>query len=248
MILDSPSWDFVTGDKTSIPPKGIYKIQIDHHEPREKFTDISLIDPQVSSCSEVLYQIFRDWEFEIDKSTATALLSGIIGDTLCFKIPLTTDRTLETAATLIKAGADRQFITDQLFARMPISLVRFIGEVLYRLKFEKDLSFLWSAIPVDVFDNCGRPEAAKNQTANMFFGSTREGDFGILMVEEEKNKLMVSFRSAGRFNTEKIARELGGGGHRDSSAAVIEGLQFDQAVEKVLTTAREIVKNEKKYH
>ena len=120
--------------------------------------------------------------------------------------------------------------------------------VLTVLKFEKDLSFLWSAIPVDVFDNCGRPEAAKNQTANMFFGSTREGDFGILMVEEEKNKLMVSFRSAGRFNTEKIARELGGGGHRDSSAAVIEGLQFDQAVEKVLTTAREIVKNEKKYH
>lgn len=239
MILDSPSWDFVTGAKDSSSPEKLFKVLIDHHDKRTQFTDISIINPEISSCAEVLFSVYKDWGVKFDKEIATSLLAGIIGDTLCFKIPLTSAKTLSIASELIKLGADRQYITDKLFSNMRFDLVKFLGEVLQRTHLEKDLGFVWSAIPYETFVKFNRPEGAKNQIANMFFGSTYEGKFGVLMIEEKLNTLMLSLRSAGRFNTLSISTELGGGGHKDSSAAVVEGMQFDDAVQKVLKVARE---------
>ncbi len=238
LILDSPTWDFITGNVQSVSPKGLFKIQIDHHIKRNKFTDLSLIEENVSSTAEVLYLLFEDWKLAINSNTANALLSGIIGDTLCFKIPATTARTLKIAAELIELGADRQHITNNLFSRMKFDLVKFMGEVMNRLEKDEEHGFVWSAIPYEVFNAFKKPPGAKNNTANMFFGSIDEGDFGILMVEEKKGNLLVSLRSANRFDVSEIAKELGGGGHRDSSATLLRGIKFDKAVNNVLHTAR----------
>ncbi len=242
LILDSPSWDFITGDKASKVNKGIYKILIDHHIRRDKFTEFSLVEENVSSTSEILYLLFADWKLKLDQMTASALLSGIIGDTLCFKIPATTARTLTIASELIKLGANRQYIADNLFSRLKFDLVKFMGEVLQRLEYDESGKFVWSAIPLDVFKKYNYPSGAKNMTANMFFGSIKEGDFGMLMVEEKKDNLLISFRSADRFDVAKIASALGGGGHRDSSATLIIGKPFDESVKLALETARKYAK------
>ena len=75
-------------------------------------------------------------------------------------------------------------------------------------------------------------------SANLFGEIVADTDFGMIMTEQEKNILSVSFRSRIGFDTSAIAKELGGGGHVYASGAKVEGLSFSKAVEKVLQTAR----------
>lgn len=245
-VLDSVDWDVVSDDRLEKPPENIFLIQVDHHEVQKKFTDLRLIDSSVGSTSEILYCLFEDWNVSLNKKISTSLLSGIIADTVSFKIPSVTSRTLKIASELMKNGADRATIMDSLFNNVKLDLLKFFGEVMNRLEYEEEDQFVWSAIPHEVFKKHGKPGGAKNVTANMFFGGIEKSKFGAMMVEEAENRLGVSFRSVGRFDTSKIARELGGGGHKDSSATKIEGLPFDKAVEKVLKVARKYAKTYKK--
>jgi phosphoesterase RecJ-like protein len=58
------------------------------------------------------------------------------------------------------------------------------------------------------------------------------------MVETSDGVLSVSFRSRTGFDVSKIANEVGGGGHKAAAGARIEGLPFQEAVNKVLKAAR----------
>jgi bifunctional oligoribonuclease and PAP phosphatase NrnA len=236
LTLDSPTWYFITHLDNN-PPGNIYIVQIDHHDVRERYAHISLVNTKISSTCELLYSVFEDWNIKFTPEIATALLSGVIGDTVCFQIPLTSADTFKTTSKLIDCGADRQVIMFNQFYTLKYNLMKFFGETLSRLNLDKT-GFVWSAVSYEIFEKCGKPQAAKNAAANMFFGSVKEGKFGIIMLEEEIGKLQVSLRSAGRFDTTVITKELGGGGHHDSSAASIKGMKFKDAVEKVLVVAR----------
>lgn len=240
LTLDSPTWYFIT-HLNSEPPKNMYIIQIDHHDVREKYAGLSIVNNKISSTCELLFSIFEDWKVKITPEIATALLSGIVGDTVCFFIPLTSADTFRATYKLIELGADRQTIMFNQFYTMKYDLMKFFGETLSRLKLDES-GFIWSAVPYNIYEKCNKPPAAKNAAANMFFGSVKEGKFGIIMLEEEIGKLQISLRSASRFDTTTIAIELGGGGHHDSSAASIRGLKFAEAVEKVLQVARKHAK------
>lgn len=244
VVLDSGGWDVVTDNKLPSPPKNIFIVQVDHHDIQEKFANLSLVDEKVSSTSEIVYCLLEDWNFKPDKNIATSLLSGMISDTICFKIPTVSARTLRIASKLMGLGADRDTIMDKQFNSVKFNLLKFYGDVMQRIRFEKEHQFVWSAIPYDVFKKHGKPSGAKNATANTFFAGVENSKFGVLMVEEIEGRLLVSFRSAGRFDTSRIAKKLGGGGHKDSSATKIENIDFDEGVKKVISAAKEYAKEE----
>ena len=62
------------------------------------------------------------------------------------------------------------------------------------------------------------------------------------MVETSEGIVSVSFRSRSGFDVSEIAKEVGGGGHKAAAGARIEGVPFNEAVDKVLTAARKYVK------
>lgn len=245
IVLDSGDWNVISGIENTNPPKNLKIIKIDHHDSQEKIEKISIVDPLSSSTSEILYFLFKDWNIKLGKTTATCLLSGIIADSVCFSIPLTSYKTLDAASHLMKIGADKNLIMDKQFYSLDLDLLKFFGEVLRRLRYDKKYNFAWSAVPYKVYLKYGGTIYFKNASANMFFSKIVNSLFGVLMVEEKPGFLGVSFRSARRFDTSRIASALGGGGHHDSSAVAIEDIPFKLAVNKVLDTAREYAEEKK---
>ena len=82
IILDSGSFDIVTGSKEVFLPK-MPTVVIDHHR-SNYFPDvkIKLFAEKASATSEIVYKLLSDWNVKIDKDMATALFSGIAGDTV----------------------------------------------------------------------------------------------------------------------------------------------------------------------
>lgn len=249
IVPDSSNWRMVVGSALGkvVPLPKIPIIVIDHHKTNEKYGRINLVDSKVTSTAEILYLLFQDWGVEINQDIATNLLAGIIGDTGVFQFPGVTSRTFDIARRLMDKGADKEEIVQNLYRSTEFNFLKFWGEVLKSMQFDQDHGFVWSAIPYETYKKFSKPESGREAAASNFTQIVKDSDFGFVMVEEEKEVLSVSLRSRTGFDVSKIASFLGGGGHKAAAGARVEGLEFEEAVEKVLQAARKFAKkNEKK--
>lgn len=238
---DSGSWDMVSGNST-VPKPSIPIIVIDHHKTNERYGSINLVDPGCSSNAQLLYLILQDWKVSINKKVGGYLLTGIIGDTGAFRYPGTTAQTLEIASDLVNKGSDKDEIIERLYFDLDFKILKFYGEVLRVIKFDKKHKFIWSAIDFETFKDYGDIVEAKSMAAAAFAQSVKGANFGLIMVEVTKKRLLISLRSKKGFDISALAKDLGGGGHESAAGGKIEGLKFSRAVKKVLTTAREFAK------
>lgn len=234
LILDTSSWDRVCGSK-KIPLPKIKIIQIDHHASNKLYGEINLLDAERKSNSEVLYSLFEDWKVKVQKDVAQCLLAGIIGDTGSFQFNVHPE-TLEVAAKLMRLGANKEEININLFRSLELGNLRLIGELVRNVRFDQKGKFIWTAAPFGFLKDSQKD--LNLDIVDVLLQGVRGADFGIRMVEKSPGDLRASFRARTNFDTSKIAVELGGGGHPAASGAVLSGVEFKDAVEKVLKTAR----------
>ena len=240
LVIDSCNWSMVVGKK-DIPKPNVPIVVIDHHITSDKFGFINLVDTSKTSAAEVLYLVFNDWKIGINKEIAQCLLAGIIADTGVFEYPGVTSSTLDIAKQLIEKGADKEKIVNNVYRNISFNQVRFWGEIIKNMQIDKKSKFVWSAVPFAVYESYGKPISGKETAASYFAQIIENTDFGMIMVEQENKVLSVSFRSKDNFDVSRIAEALGGGGHKAAAGAKVCGFAFDQAVEKVLQTARKFV-------
>ena len=138
----------------------------------------------------------------------------------------------------MRTGADKDEVVLRVYHSTPFEILKFWGEVLKRLKLDESGKFAWAAVPYSVFRKYGSMKSGRESAASSFAQIIDGTDFGLIMVEEEKKKLSVSFRSRTGFDTSKIAVALGGGGHVYASGGSVKGKPFEKAVEYVLRVAR----------
>lgn len=238
LILDASSYDRVTGSKKIFLPNGIKKIVIDHHLNNQVDSDIKLVENKACATCEILFKIFLDWQIKIDKKLATLILAGIAGDTVFFRYFSDVKNQWKMVGHLLDLGADFNPIRKNYFS-YSLPFLQFLGEFLRRLKIEKgkDKKFVWAAMSFDDYQKFGLPATGQSFVADLFLSAVKDIDFGFLILEKEKNKLSLSFRSKPEFNVAEIAQKLGGGGHKNAAGATVEG-EFEKEVERILKTVK----------
>jgi len=122
-------------------------INIDHHPANEEFGQVNFVELNAVSATEVLFEIFRDYQVElIDENIATCLLAGIIYKTKSFKTPNLTPHSLTVTSELIKLGARREEIVNRLYRSRDLSVLKLWGRVLNNLNGLNDNQLLWSSL------------------------------------------------------------------------------------------------------
>lgn len=235
--LDSSDWSQVSGNKDIRIPN-IKMIVIDHHFTNDGFGSINLVDPSRSSTAEVLFKIFEDWGLEITGQISHALLSGLIYDTSSLQNPSADTDTAHIYYKLMKNGADKDEIIKNIYRSINFEKLKAISVILSKFNIDKENRFVWTALSYEDYKCFVDVQGVKTMVANLFGSSIDLTDFGVVMIEEQKNSLNISLRGRTDFDTSKIAEEIGGGGHQKASAARINGLPFNEAVEKVLSACK----------
>ena len=243
LILDTASYDRVTGDKKISLPKILYFV-VDHHQSNDFDKKNKLVDIGASATAEIIYKLFLDWRVKIDNQTATVLLAGIMGDTVCLKYPKDPQGTIAVVSELLKLKGNYQKIVNQVYDNLDFSFVKLIGSFLEKIELAKTKSgkqFVWSAVSYDQFQKFGRMRGAREAAADMFFRSIKGADFGVAILEVEKGKIEMSFRSK-KTDVSVIAKSFGGGGHKNAAGATVEWTtvpsevegEFQKTVKKVI--------------
>ena len=241
---DSGSWQQIV-DNPAVKIPDIPIVVIDHHESNDKFGKINLVDSSAVSCAQIIYLLFKDWDFFVDTQMANLLMIGIIADSGGFAFS-NDSKVMRVAADLMELGADKVKIINELFRTQKFGQVKAWGEYLVRLKLDEEHKFIWTAISYEDYMKYRIPPKASSMVATQYSSIVDGTNFGIVMNEDEKETLKISLRSRNpNFDVSKLGEQLGGGGHKMAAGGMITGLPFDKAVEKVLETARKYAKENK---
>ncbi|MBI4974537.1 MAG: DHH family phosphoesterase [Candidatus Omnitrophica bacterium] len=94
------------GETFDIFKKAKSILEIDHHEYRKSFGDISLIDHKAAAVGELIYILLADLNIGVTKDMALNILTSIIVETNSFRLPNIRALTFDICAKLIKMRLD----------------------------------------------------------------------------------------------------------------------------------------------
>ena len=213
----------------AILSKANRKVVIDHHRRGEDIITnplLTYIEPYASSASELIAELI-EYQTKIEKISpiaATIMLGGIVVDTQNFSIR-TGSRTFDAAAYLRSNGADPTKVKTIL--KEPFE--NFMNRVeIINNSIQKSPEIIMAKAP----ENKYYTNVMLAQSADLLL--TLKGiecSFAIGYLDE--GKVGISSRSLGNINVQLIMEELGGGGHLANAATQIEGINLDEALERL---------------
>ncbi len=213
-------------------------INIDHHITNTEYADINLVEADSVATASILTEHFPAWGLEIDRASASALLTGLITDTLGFRTLNMNPKAFRQAADLMEKGA---YIPD-LYYRALISrsfkAAQYWGKGLATL--ERDGQMVWAELRLK---DRKAVEYHGNDDADLIniLSSIKKSPVAIIFVELPKGMVKVSWRARGKkWDVAEVASEFGGGGHRAAAGATIEG-SLEEIKDRVLRATREIL-------
>jgi len=197
---------------------------IDHHITAEPFTDYHIVEPHISSTCELSYGIMKLIEPAlIDTLVALPLYTGIVTDTGSFSYSNTSPQTHHIAAELMEKGVEPYKVYSSIFERNRINKFKLLELVLKTLEF----SLGGKVAHITLFRRFLEETGAYPEEAEGFINYPRsiEGvEVAVFFKElEEEGKWKVSLRSKGKVDVAKVAKKLGGGGHKMAAGYEAEG-------------------------
>ncbi len=196
-------------------------LDIDHHLGNAHFGAYNLVIPEETSTGTVVVRILRALGIPIDARIATCILTTIMTDTGGFMHSNTTPQTLELSAELMRAGADKERITDEIFGNKRIAAIRLLGEVLAVMRFSSEGRYCYSYIDEPMLARTGADGEDSEDLVNVLLRV--EGVHAAALFKAFDGEIRVSLRSDGSVNVQQAAAQLGGGGHYRASGLTHPG-------------------------
>ncbi len=240
ITVDTPSLD-----RLGIYSKAIEKfdniIKLDHHQVREEFAKIALVDTEKSSCCEVVYELLKLLKIKITPELATIIYCGLFSDTNSFMNSNTNLNSLQTALELYKAGGDINKASD-VNTKMKTMAEFKLKKIFYQNLEIVNKEIAISTITLAEFKKTG---AIKQDTSG--FSSELLSFVGIniscCMTQIEENLFSCSLRSMTGYDVSKLAGVFNGGGHVCASGCKIKAKTITEAKNKFIKAAKSYLKH-----
>lgn len=234
IILDTNEFYRTKSMEPFIAKSKAKKICIDHHKGlNPEFYDafISVID-YPSTCS-ILYDFIKaDDEKYLTKEIASALYVGIMTDTGSFRHPRTDANVFIMSADLINKGADPVVLYEKIYATTTRQNLQLLAKFLESLEFSFDNTVVTGIVTQEDFRSLGLDIDHVEGFSGMIMNIIGI-KIGIVLVELKDN-IKISFRSKGDIDVSMLAKEFGGGGHKNAAGANVMNSEIPELKKIIL--------------
>lgn len=210
--------------------KAKYRINIDHHQSNEFYGDVNIVKKGYSSTCELVFDLINEINLPIDKEISMSLLTGISTDTGRFLYSATTADTLAKASRLVENGADMMKINELIYQSKKFEAQLLENEILSKTEIYNDY-VAFSFVMTDQLNKYNVEISDIDSVINTF-RDTDKIKISVLIKQQTENEYKVSFRSKGNIDVGLIAKNLGGGGHKNAAATRITG-NFETVSNKI---------------
>lgn len=209
------------------------KILVDHHPRPEPFADVIISTTEVSSTSELLYELLirLGGNNAIDKTIAACLYTGIMTDTGSFSYNSSLPETYYVVSKLIERGIDKDKIYWKVYDKYSADRMRLLGYCLYqKLSVFHEYGVAYISISSEELRRFNYQPGDSEGFVNYPL-SIKGIMFSVIFIERE-DYVKISFRSKGDFQANAFAAEhFNGGGHKNAAGGYSE-LSLEKTLEK----------------
>ena len=217
IVVDCASRERI-GQKEDLFSKCNKTICIDHHISNNNYCDYNIVEGNTSSCCQVIYYLFKEWNVEINNEIGEVLISGVLTDTNGFGINNVDTKTYMLASEMMDLGVNIHNIYNRVLCKKTMSQYQLMRIAMDRLEFLCDGKIAFTYILKEDFDNVGAVIGEHEGIVDI--GRNIEGVEVSIFIREDDG-FTVSLRSTGLVDVSKIASSIGGGGHFMASGGKI---------------------------
>lgn len=240
IIVDCPTIER-SGEIDQLIYNSKIKINIDHHISNENFGDFNWVDPDASSCGEMIFNLYREMGLNINEEIATLLYVAMLTDTGSFRYDSTTYETHQAAGELIKLGIKPDKIAAKVYETKTIGDIELLSKALSTIKMTHNGRIAYMYVTKEMLDETNTTPDRTDGFIN--FARSIEGcEISIFFREdiEDPQRIHIGFRSKDRANVNVLASKFGGGGHPKASGCLMVG-NLNDIIKKVLKIAEEFL-------
>ena len=199
-------------------------ICIDHHISNKGFGDVDIIEPEISSASEVLYTLLE--KEKITPEAAEAIYTGIVHDTGVFQYSSTSPKTMRIAAALMEKGINFSRIVDQSYYQKTYVQNQIMGRTLMESIMLMEGRCIVGIVRLKEMKFYGlNPSDMDGIVAQL--RNTIGVEVAIFLYELKLQYFKVSLRSKEIVDVSQIAGVFGGGGHVRAAGFNMRGTPYD---------------------
>lgn len=200
----------------------------------------ALADTASSSIGEMLYHMFEELNLcTINEDVALGLYVSVMTDTNSFRYSRTTPQAHWIAGEMIEKGVNPEEVYQAIFSSKELSHLQLLGQLLQNTKVTLGGKIAWLEMGLDL----RKKHLASADDTQSFLNLLlllKDAEVVCLFREEDDNQIRVSIRSKGKIVINKVAMELGGGGH-DYAAGLALHAPMNKTVEGVIERLKTLV-------
>ncbi len=214
-------------------------VVIDHHQQPDKIGKYYLWDVKASSTCELIYDLIKGTGHlkKLDKKIAACLYTGLMTDTGSFRFPSVNAQTHLVIADLLKTGMKHEEVHSAIYDTYSRDRMRLLGLALNKIHVLPDNKTAYIALTETELKENNYQKGDTEGMVNYPFGINGI-NFCAMFVEWE-GIVKISFRSKGKIDVNKFAREhFNGGGHINAA-----GGRGDKNLEETVAKFVSLVSN-----
>lgn len=243
MIMDTSAWiqlgkmaDVVRDFKGQL-------MLFDHHVGEDDIPAELFKNTTAEAVGRMCVEAAEQLKVSLTPEIAQPLLAALATDTGWFRFQSVTGITFETAAKLVRAGANPARLYGDLYEQETLGRTRLRGLVLSRLQVELDGRLAHTYILPDDYATTGALPSDTEDLINLALAI--EGVvFAVILVGLRSGGFKISFRSRSQTAANEVAQEFGGGGHRAAAGASIADSDFQTVQARVMAHVRNALSSE----
>jgi phosphoesterase RecJ-like protein len=197
-------------------------INIDHHPGNTAYGQLNWFDASAAACGEMVFDLIEALGVPLDVDIATHIYLAILTDTGSFHYSSISPRTFDICRRLLEAGVDPVRVARNVYDSNNMGRLKLFGSVLGAMQLDPSGRIAIVYLDHEMAREAGGTYEDTEGLINLPL-TVKEIEAVVFFKQTEGQEYRVSMRSKGDIDIGAIAKQFGGGGHKNAAGCTVTG-------------------------
>jgi phosphoesterase RecJ-like protein len=199
-----------------------FVINIDHHPGNTGYGEINWVDPAAAACGEMVFDLVVGLGVPLTAEIATHVYVAILTDTGSFHFSSISPRTFDICRGLLEAGVDPVAVARSVYDSGTMSRLKLSGALLSGMQIDATGRIALLYLDHEIARAAGGAYEDTDGLINEPL-TVKEVQAVVFFKHVQGDEYRVSMRSKGAIDVNAVAKEFGGGGHKNAAGCTAVG-------------------------
>ena len=199
-----------------------YVINIDHHPGNTMYGALNWFDLSAAACGEMVFDLVEALGVPLTTEIAVHVYIAILTDTGSFHYSNITPKTFDICRRCVEAGVDPPAVARSIFDSNNLGRLKLFGAVLSKMELDPTGRLATVYVDQQLATDCGGTYEDTEGLINLPL-TVKEIQAVVFFKENGPNDWRISMRSKGEIDINAVAKQFGGGGHKNASGCSARG-------------------------